>query len=98
MAWSTSTRRHRLPPNWATLRAQVQARAGNQCQATTHHPHCDGIGTDADHITPGDNHSLDNLAWLSTACHKQKTARETAARNRGRSKRRTEEPHPGLLH
>ena len=97
MAWSTSTRRHRLPPNWPTLRTQAQARAGDQCQATTHHPHCNGVGTDADHITPGDNHTLDNLAWLSTECHKAKTAAETAARNQARSRKRHEEQHPGLI-
>ena len=97
MAWSTSTRRHRLPTNWPTLRTQARDRAGDQCQATTHHPHCNGIGTDADHITPGDNHTLDNLAWLSTECHKAKTAAETAARNKARSRKRPEEQHPGLL-
>lgn len=97
MAWDTSTRRHRLPPNWHTLRTQVRDRAQGQCQAATHHPHCDGLGHDADHITPGDTHTLNNLAWLNHNCHKAKTAQETAARNAARTRRRPEEQHPGLL-
>jgi len=97
MAWDTSTRRHRLPPDWQAIRRQVQARAGDRCQAVTHHPRCDGYGTDADHITPGDNHSLTNLAWLNEHCHRLKTAQETAARNRSRGRKRPEERHPGLL-
>ena len=97
MAWHTSTRRTRLPHNWQALRTQARNRAGGLCEATTHHPHCDGTGHDADHITPGDNHSLDNIAWLNTNCHKMKTAAETAARNKARTRRRREETHPGLI-
>ena len=97
MTWDTSTRRHRLPPNWQTIRAQVRARADGQCQATHHNPRCDGQGHEADHITPGDNHTLDNLAWLNTHCHQDKTIRETIARNKARTRRRPEEQHPGLL-
>lgn len=97
MAWETSDRRHRLPGNWQTIRRQVQARADGKCQATYHDPRCNGIGTEADHITPGDDHSLDNLAWLSHECHKAKTARETGARSKARSRKRAPEPHPGLI-
>lgn len=99
MAWSTSDRRTRLPHNWATIRAQVKARARGQCQATTHHPHCNGRGTDADHIKPGDNHNLTNLQWLSAPCHKAKTAAETSQRNKANAalKRRPQEAHPGRL-
>lgn len=97
MAWSTSDRRSRLPHDWAAIRRQVKARAGGRCQATAHDPRCDGLGTDADHIKAGDDHSLTNLQWLSEPCHKRKTADETAARNRQTAalKRRPTEQHPG---
>lgn len=97
MAWSTSDRRHRLPNDWPAVRRQVKARANGLCQAEHHEPGCDGIGTDADHIRQGDNHSIDNLQWLSAPCHKAKTARETAARNKRNAqlKRRPTEAHPG---
>lgn len=99
MAWSTSDRRQRLPADWPKIRRQVKARAGGKCQATQHTPQCNGTGTDADHIQQGDNHSLDNLQWLSEPCHKAKTARETAARNKrnAKLKRKPKEQHPGRL-
>ncbi len=97
MAWATSNRRQRLPPNWAAIRAKVKARANGRCEADIHHPDCNGHGTDADHITPGDNHAMWNLQWLSEPCHRAKTAREAAARNRTRAamRKRKPEPHPG---
>ena len=79
--WQTSHRRDRLPHDWQRIRAAVRARANGRCQAKQHANGCNGIGTDCDHIIPGDDNSLDNLQWLSSACHKAKTARETAARN-----------------
>jgi 5-methylcytosine-specific restriction protein A len=62
-----------------------------------HAKQCDGIGTDADHIQPGDNHHLDNLQWLSEPCHRAKTAAEAAARNQARTRARLRptEQHPG---
>lgn len=95
--WAASDRRQRLPANWEDIRAQVKRRANGLCEYTNHHPKCTGIGTDADHITPGDNHHPDNLQWLSYPCHKRKTATETANRNRARAAARTRptEPHPG---
>ncbi len=98
MAWATSDRRARLPRNWGAIRSQVKDRARGRCQADTHHPDCDGVGTDADHITPGDDHTLTNLQWLSEPCHKAKTARETAQRNQARARMRYRtEHHPGSL-
>jgi 5-methylcytosine-specific restriction protein A len=106
MAWATSTRAARLPRDWGAIRVQVRARAKGRCQGQDvlgvgiigHAPTCDGIGSDADHITAGDNHSLDNLQWLSAACHRAKTARETARRNVERAgQRRRTERHPGAL-
>jgi 5-methylcytosine-specific restriction endonuclease McrA len=97
MAWATSDRRTRLPSNWAAIRRQVKARANGLCEAGTHVAACNGTGTDADHIVAGDNHHLDNLQWLSSACHTAKTAAETAARNTAQAalKLRPTEPHPG---
>lgn len=97
MVWSTSDRKQRLPDNWPAIRKQVKARAKGRCQATTHAKGCGGWGSDADHITPGDNHHPDNLQWLSGPCHRAKTARESAARNaqRKRDRIRPTEQHPG---
>ena len=99
VAWSTSDRRYRLPKGWATTRAEVKRRAGGKCEAMRHVPECSGLGTDADHIVQGDNHSLNNLQWLSEPCHRAKTARETAERNtrNAQLKRRPQEPHPGAI-
>ena len=99
MAWSTSDRKQRLPHDWPQVRAAVKARAKGKCQARTHAPKCRGWGSDADHITPGDDHSMANLQWLSGPCHWAKTNRETAARNRERKTARYKpsEQHPGRL-
>ena len=99
MAWSTSDRKQRLPHNWTAIRKAVKTRAKGKCEATTHHPKCPGWGSDADHIIPGDDHSMSNLQWLSGACHMAKTNRETAARNSQRkaARSRPTEQHPGRL-
>lgn len=99
MAWSTSDRASRLPPNWQAIRAYVRDRAEGRCEAASHARGCDGIGSDADHVRAGDDHSMGNLMWLSTECHKAKTAAESAARNRERAtmRRRPPEPHPGRI-
>lgn len=99
MAWSTSDRRFRLPKGWPAIRAEVKRRARGLCQAEYHVPQCDGLGTDADHIAQGDDHGYTNLQWLSEPCHRAKTARETAERNKRNAqlKRRPQEPHPGRL-
>lgn len=97
MAWHTSDRKDRLPPNWEAIRRQVKTRAKGRCEATEHAKGCGGWGRDADHITPGDNHTLTNLQWLSGPCHRAKTARESAARNQARKQARIrpKEQHPG---
>ena len=74
--WNSSNRGSRLPDDWPERRAKVRGRAHGLCQAKQHVPECDGIGTDCDHIIAGDDHSLDNLQWLSHPCHKAKTERE----------------------
>jgi len=97
--WNSSNRGSRLPDDWPERRAKVRGRAHGLCQAKQHVPECDGIGTDCDHIIAGDDHSLDNLQWLSHPCHKAKTERENAERNakRKRMRKHPEERFPGLL-
>jgi hypothetical protein len=94
MAWSSSNRRERLPANWDQLVAKVQARANGKCEAKVHAPGCDETGSECDHIEQGDDHSLTNLQWLSTACHARKTRLDN-----GLPKRLAMAPerHPGRL-
>ena len=73
MSWSTSTRRDRLPDNWPALVRQVKRRARGRCEETHHAPGCDGRGREVDHARQGDDHSLNNLQLLSSACHARKT-------------------------
>ena len=96
--WQGSTRRKRLPKNWPQIVAAIKRRDQGRCQATRHHPHCTGAGTDVDHINGDDDHRLEALQLLSAACHRAKTAREAAERNRARTAARTRpEPHPGAI-
>lgn len=97
MTWSSSDRRERLPANWQDIRRQVRLRAHGRCEAEEHAPGCCGDGSDADHKTPGDDHRLENLQWLSAPCHRAKTTREATARNQARkqARLRPREQHPG---
>lgn len=97
MAWETSTRRQRLPKDWEQKKAATKRKAQGRCEAAQHHPSCDGNGAEVDHITPGDDHTLPNLQYLSTPCHDAKTRAENAARNKAHAqlKRRPQEQHPG---
>ncbi|QUW18881.1 hypothetical protein [Agrococcus sp. Marseille-Q4369] len=99
MAWDTSDRRSRLPEDWDDLRKQVKRRAGGRCEAKRHAPHCNGIGTDCDHVRPGDDHGLGNLQWLSRPCHDAKTRADNARQNAERAalRRRPTENHPGRI-
>lgn len=99
MPWSTSDRRQRLPNDWPAIRERVRQRAHGQCEAQHHEPDCDGIGTDCDHITPGDDHRMSNLAWLSRTCHKAKTARENSEARAAvaAALKRPAERHPGTI-
>lgn len=56
-----------------------------------HDEDCDGIGSECDHDQRGDDHSLGNLRWLSTPCHKRKTQAEKPQRNRPQPR------HPGAI-
>ena len=97
MAWAGSTRSARLPRNWPQLRRAVKKRAGGLCEAHPHHPDCNGVGTECDHIHPGDDHRLANLQWLSPPCHRAKTLSEATEARATRSRKRTPAPHPGIV-
>nr|WP_026246949.1 hypothetical protein [Streptomyces sp. SID8354] len=103
MAWSTSSRRERLPANWAQIRRRVLYRDGHQCTARDQYGvRCAEHATDVDHIRPGDDHREANLTSLCGWHHRVKSSREGAAakaavrRRQNRRFRRTE-THPGLL-
>ncbi|MFJ9029111.1 HNH endonuclease [Streptomyces sp. NPDC102274] len=72
MAWNTSDRARRLPPNWPVMRAAILRRDNGVCHV------CGKHGADqVDHITSGDNHALDNLAAIhSDPCHRTKSSSE----------------------
>ena len=98
MAWHTSDRRRRLPPDWHRIRAQVRKRAGGQCEwILPDGQRCPNPGTDADHITPGDDHTMGNLQWLCHPHHKTKTTQDNreAQSLRQALRPRPTEPHPG---
>jgi 5-methylcytosine-specific restriction protein A len=98
--WADSTRRARLPANWPDLVRQVKARDRGICYL------CERDGADTvDHIVPGDDHSLTNLAAVHDRnpphCHRTKSGREGAAARKARGgyrpTRRAAEQHPGLV-
>lgn len=96
--WEGSTRRSRLPADWPKRRNQVLKRDNRICHV------CRGPGADGvDHLVPGDDHSLDNLAAIhhnvEPHCHRTKSSREggQAARLKKIPRRRPSERHPGLL-
>ena len=99
MSWEFSNRGERLPSNWRQLRDLVRRRAGGRCEWNEQGQRCQEPGTDCDHITHGDDHSITNLQWLCAAHHLVKTQSEAArarARNRAKAKHPVEK-HPGLM-
>lgn len=98
--WSSSDRHSRLPTDWRRRRTIVRDRAGGRCEATmANGTRCPEAGTDCDHIIRGDDHSLENLAWLCRWHHTRKTQHEaTQARNRNSTNRAAHPAakHPGL--
>lgn len=93
MAWQGSTRRSRLPADWARIRRRIIRRDKVCVWAMSDGTQCGATGTDVDHITPGDDHRDDNLQLLCTWHHRRKSAQEggTAA---GLTRVRTGRPKP----
>lgn len=87
-AWYGSTRKQRLPKDWAARRLIVLRRDQGICYL------CGQPGADTvDHVTPGDDHSLNNLKAVHDAvephCHRAKSSQEGHTASQGnRVKRR----------
>lgn len=90
--WHTSSRRDRLPGDWASRRARVLARDRYVCQVADESV-CFGVATQVDHIVPGDDHRLANLQAICGPCHQKKTLEERAPKREGKPVRK----HPGLV-
>jgi len=96
--WQNSNRANRLPNNWQALRTTVLRRDNGVCYL------CGNAGADTvDHIQPGDDNTLTNLAAVHDRtpphCHRRKTATEAAA-GRARTYAKTRHPaerNPGLV-
>lgn len=98
MAWEGSTRKARLPADWAARRRRVLARDGWRCVAVDDTgARCSLAATDVDHVKRGDDHSEDNLQSLCPWHHGKKSAHEGVEARRPRPARlRPREPHPAF--
>lgn len=93
-----------LPSDWAKRREIVKHRAGGQCEARLPRSgnRCPRRGEECDHIIPGfegGTDDLENLQWLCSHHHRQKTSQEGLrgrARKKAKPPRRVEE-HPGKV-
>lgn len=84
--WQNSTRRVRLPRDWAERRQLIIDRDRGLCQEAepdgaavsrrTGARICGASGTEVDHVRPGDDHSLENLRLLCATHHGRKSAAE----------------------
>jgi 5-methylcytosine-specific restriction endonuclease McrA len=68
--WAGSTRRQRLPKNWARIRKRI-LRRDPVCSICGESP-----STEIDHLRPGDDHGDSNLQGLCSPCHASKSGRE----------------------
>ncbi len=105
VAWEGSTRKERLPADWAERRVEADRRNPRRICHWCGRPG----GSDLDHIVAGDDHSQGNLDWIHGRnsldrqreqgfeprdCHQEKTSSEAAAA-RPRL-HRPPEAHPAL--
>lgn len=99
MAWEGSSRRARLPSDWAIRRLRVLRSAGYRCQVRDDlGAPCGEPAREVDHIERGDNHDYANLQAICRYHHGRKTAAEAAQARKPRAvQARAREPHPGLL-
>ncbi|MFJ3248306.1 HNH endonuclease [Streptomyces sp. NPDC086782] len=99
MVWSSSTRRARLPKDWARTRRRVLRRDKHACTNEFSDGRvCGAPANQVDHITPGDDHSMANLRALCAWCHARKSATEggRASALTRVSTARPRETHPAL--
>ena len=96
MSWAGSTRRHRLPDDWESLRLSVLRDADWVCEIR-YEDRCTGHATDVDHINRGDDHSRENLQAACRKCHLKKSSIEgnQARWAKHARKKRPPERHPG---
>ncbi|HCT3317067.1 TPA: HNH endonuclease [Corynebacterium striatum] len=96
MAWTNGNSRTSTT-QWKRLRNQARRELPSYCA------NCGTQGRlELDHIRPhsaGGTDSLDNVQWLCTACHQEKSQGEAAAARRARRQRLQlpRRPHPGLV-
>lgn len=94
--WKGSTRRSRLPPDWASHTVpRILHRDHHLCYL------CGHAGADTiDHIQPGDNHADWNLAAVHDRnpphCHRYKSSAEGHTARWAVREKRPAERHPGL--
>lgn len=93
--WRGSDRKSRLPRGWDRIRTEILAR-DPICVLCGVRPstHCDHIRAKTD------DHRPSQLQGVCKPCHLQKSSREGNEAQRANprpSRRRPEEPHPGLL-
>jgi 5-methylcytosine-specific restriction enzyme A len=79
--YAKSTRRKRLPSNWASLRRQVLRRDAYLCHCRDpahlwHVDECNAFANEVDHVVFGDNHDIDNLSAICHRCHMSKSGHE----------------------
>lgn len=99
MAWDGSTRRSRLPKDWARIRRRIIRRDEGRCVALySDGRRCELPGTDVDHVEPGDDHRDVNLQLLCPWHHTRKSSMEggTAAAQARVSVHRPKPQHPAL--
>lgn len=96
MPWASSTRRQRLPANWATeIVPAVMTRDGHRCRIRWDEG-CEIEATEVDHKQRGDDHRMVNLQAACSWCHGKKSSAEGHAARKYLSTRRRPERHPGL--
>lgn len=74
--------RHRYPANWAEIRAEILARAGNRCEGSPLHPDCRAANREPHPVTGSrvvltiahmdqviENNDPSNLRALCNRCH-----------------------------
>lgn len=103
--WENSSRRDRLPPNWAQIREDVLAGAGFRCQQRMPDGSlCSRIANEVDHKVRGDDHRPENLRAVCSWHHQKKSSSEGGRANwairkshLNRHRDRRVERHPGIL-
>ncbi|WP_078344890.1 HNH endonuclease [Mycobacteroides chelonae] len=96
MSWSSSDRKHRLPPDWGAICKRILSRDNYTCRLRL--LGCLDTASEVDHIIPNDDHSDENLRAVCRFCHSKKSSAEGHARQRELRARRKRPPerHPGI--